>query len=158
MKQKESVYEAVSSVVEIIAETNVNETITTQQRKEVHSIVFEGLRDGTVDFSDKAKEKYRDDKDLNGYVSGLISNWLRKDTRLNGNTKYTAKNPGSRTGQGDAQVRELRKLLKIHAGTDKEEEIQGFIDQRVEQLKLDKAKDISIDVSQIPKELRDLVG
>lgn len=158
MKQKDSVYSAVSEAIDFEDGDDVNSAITTDQRKEVHAMVFDGLKSGEVDFSDQAKTKYSDDKLLNGYVSGLISNWLRKDPRMNGNTKYVAKNPGSRTGQGDPQIRELRKLLKIHQGTEKAEEIQGFIDSRVTELKAAKAKDIKVDFEHIPEELQNLVS
>ena len=39
---------------------------------------------------------------------------------------------------------------------DKAEQIQGFIDKRVEAIKAEKAKDIKIDVDQLPDELKAL--
>jgi len=45
-----------------------------------------------------------DDAKLRSYCSGLQSNWLRKDTRLNGGVKYVAKNPGSRAGSTDPKA------------------------------------------------------
>lgn len=159
MNQRQAVYYAVRTLFEEFTEDfedgHVVE-LTKDQREAVRKEVCQGFNDGDIDFSESAKAKYNTDAKLNGYVSGLISNWLRKDNRLNGDVKYVPKNPGSRAGQGDPQVRELRKLKKIHMGTEKEAEIQGFIDNRLKSISKDKVKKIDIDYSQLPKELQDL--
>ena len=156
MKQKEAVFMVMCTVLgmETFSEAV---TLTDEQRKAVHTGVFDMFKNDEVSFSESARANYDTDSALNGYVSGVISNWIRKDKRLNGNTKYTPKHPGSRAGQGDPQIKELRKLLKIHTGQPKEEEIQGYIDRRLGELKVEKTKSVSIDVEQIPEELRDLV-
>lgn len=155
MKQREAVYKAVCDVTGTEDFGGAVE-LTKEQRESVHEQVMDGFNNGEIDFSDSAKAKYDTEAKLSGYVSGLISNWLRKDKRLNGNTTYQPKNPGSRTGQGDPQIRELRKLLKIHSGTPKESEIQAFIDTRVAQIASEKVKNVEIDYSMLPPELQDL--
>ncbi len=155
MKQREAVFTAVCDVTKN-SEFDSAVELTKEQRESVHTQVMEGFGNDKVDFSDSAKAKYDTEAKLSSYVSGLISNWLRKDKRLNGNTTYTPKNPGSRAGQGDPQIRELRKLLKIHAGSDKEAEIQGFINTRLSKIQSEKVKSVDIDYSQLPAKLRDL--
>lgn len=150
MKQREAVYNA---VCEVVGEFDGVVELSKEQRTEVHTAVMDNE---DMDFSESAIAKYDTEAKKSSYVSGLISNWLRKDKRLNGNTTYQPKNPGSRAGQGDPQIRELRKLLKIHGGTEKEAEIQGFIDSRLSSINADKAKKVEIDYSQLPSELQDL--
>ena len=155
MKQREAVFTAVCDVTgESTFESAIE--LTKEDRESVHSNVFDVFKAGDVDFKDAAKEKYNTDSLLNGYISGLISNWLRKDSRLNGNTKYVPKNPGSRAGQGDSMIRELRKLLKIHTGKPKQKEIESYIATRLTEIQATKAKAVSIDYSQLPPELQDL--
>ncbi len=93
MSQKEAVFSAVTNVC---GESDGAYTPTKEQRASVNQILFEGFRSGTIEC-----EKDYDDSGLKAYVSGLQSNWLRKDKRLNGNVQYVAKNPGSRAGSGD---------------------------------------------------------
>jgi hypothetical protein len=104
MKQKDAVYGAIVSVMGSI-EGNVSETITPEQRKQVNMILFEGFRASEI-----ALDREFTDAELKQYCSGLTSNWLRKDTRLNGGSKYIAKNPGSRAGSSDAQLKAIRAL------------------------------------------------
>ena len=81
--------------------------------------------------------------------------WLRKDTRLNGGTKYEAKNPGSRRGSADAQVVALRKLQAMQSDPAKVTEIQTYIDKRLAEIA---PKPDPIDVEAIPAELRAKFG
>ena len=156
MKQREAVYNA---VIEVMGEqADMLFEPTAEQRKMIVDRVAEGINEGNVDFSESAVEKYDTEAKVRLYTSGLVSNWLRKDKRLNGDTTYKPANPGSRTGQGDPQLRELRKLLKLHKGTADEAKIQSFIDSRVATIKAEKAKDIEIDVDQLPLELQDLAS
>ena len=62
--------------------------------------------------SEKGKLKNNTEKLMKSYVSGLVNNWIRKYKPFNQGVKYEIKNPGSRKGSGDEQVREMRKLLK----------------------------------------------
>ena len=161
LSQKEATYNAVKSALELKGFTfedgeDVCEAVTPDTKKEIKAILFEGFRSGTVAYTENFASKIlNDDSELNKYISGLISNWLKKDKRLNGNTKYQPQNPGSRAGQGDEQVKELRKLLKITRGTDAEAEVKKALDARVAEIKA--AKRPEIDASALPEHLRHLV-
>ena len=148
MTQKEAVFQAVTNVCGVQDEAYEP---TKEQRASINQILFEGFRAGSIDL-----DREYDDKSLRTYVSGLQSNWLRKDPRLNGNTKYVAKNPGSRRGSTDPQVQALRKLQSIQTDPDKVAEIQLYIDKQLAEIA--PAKTVTVDVEALPVELRHLVN
>lgn len=148
MTQKEAVYQAVTNVCGVQDEAY---SPTKDQRASINQILFEGFRAGNVDL-----DREYDDKSLRTYVSGLQSNWLRKDARLNGNTKYVAKNPGSRRGSSDPQVQALRRLQSIQTDPVKVAEIQVYIDRRLAEVA--PVKNVSVDVNALPLELRHMVS
>lgn len=149
MTQKEAVYQAVTNVCGVKDEAY---TPSKEQRARVNEILFAGFRAGRITL-----DREFSDSDLKGYVSGLQSNWLRKDTRLNGNTKYVAKNPGSRAGSGDKTLTAMRALLKQPNLTAEDKaEIQGHIDHRTAEIQASKVK--PIDFSALPAELRSKFG
>ena len=148
MNQKEAVYQAVTNVCGTQDEAYMPRK---EDRGQVNNILFEGFRSGAISFDGELP----DDAKLKAYVSGLQSNWLRKDKRLNGNVQYTPKNPGSRTGSADAQVKAMRLLLATKDKPEERAEIQKYIDARVAELK--PAKSVVIDESAIPEELKHLL-
>lgn len=160
--QREATYNAIKSVLtsnNITFEDGMNtkEVLTSEMKKEIRSILFEGFRSGSIDYSENfAKNKLNNDSELNKYCTGLISNWTSKDQRLNGGVKHEIKNPGSRAGQGDEQVRELRKVLKKVAGTEHEAEVQKALDARIAEVKASKAPSVQINVDALPEHLRHL--
>ena len=147
MSQKEAVFQAVTNVVGV--QDGVY-TLNREQRASVNQILFEGFRSSTVE----CDTEYND-SELKAYVSGLQSNWLRKDKRLNGGVKYQAQNPGSRVGSTDPQVKALRALIKTQSDETKIAEIQSFIDKRLSEIK--PSKSVTIDVNALPAELQHLV-
>lgn len=148
LTQKEAVFQAVTNVCGVQDEAYEP---SKDQRASINQILVEGFRAGTIDL-----DREYDDKALRTYVSGLQSNWLRKDPRLNGNTKYVAKNPGSRRGSADPQVVALRKLQSMQTDPDKVTEIQTYIDKRLAEIAPVKA--VTVDVEALPVELRHLVN
>jgi hypothetical protein len=146
MKQSEAVYQAMMNVGDLIEDVNGAVKPTPEQRAQVNAILFEGFRAGKIELT-----KEYDDKELRSYVSGLQSNWLRKDKRLNGGVKYEAKNPGSRSGSGDESVKAMRALLSTMTDAASRTEIQGFIDARVAALK--PAAAATLDINSLPPEL-----
>lgn len=144
--QKEAVFQAMVNVVGTQEEAYAP---TKEQRAQVNNILFEGFRNGTIELD---KSDMSDSK-LKSYVSGLQSNWLRKDTRLNGGTKYVAKNPGSRAGSGDASLKAMRTLLASVKTDEERAEIQGYIDIRLSEISASKAKTVTIDYSVLPADL-----
>ena len=143
--QKEAVYQAVVNVTGFNGD-GVCE-ITPEQRKQVNAILFEGFKSGSIQI-----EELPDDAALKGYVSGLQSNWLRKDTRLNGGMKYQAKNPGSRAGSSDPSLKAMRALLSSVTTESEKQEIQSYIDARVSELSITKTAK-TVDFSALPADL-----
>lgn len=150
--QKEAVFTAITNV---LAESNMTivegtaVTLSKEHRTQVNAILFEGFKSGSISL-DKSNPT---DAELKNYVSGVTSNWLRKDKRLNGNVGYIAKNPGSRAGSGDPQLKAMRALLSTLSTEEEKIEVQGYIDARVSEIQKSKVKSVSIDYSALPASL-----
>lgn len=145
ISQKEAVFQAVKNVC---GEQDGAYTPSKEQRAQVNSILFESFRKGTIEL-----DREFSDTDLKSYVSGLQSNWLRKDKRLNGNVAYVAKNPGSRAGSGDPQLKAMRALLTTDITAEEKAEVQTFIDARIMEINAIKAKKVTVDFSALPADL-----
>lgn len=154
MSQKEAVYSAVTSVlsennISVSEGTDVSTVMTRELRSQVNAILVEGFNSGSVEL-----DRTFNPSDLKAYVSGLQSNWLRKDKRLNGGAKYSAKNPGSRIGSGDAQLKAMRSLLSTLTDESERSEVQSHIDTRVNEIQAVKAKkSITVDFAALPADL-----
>ena len=169
MKQKDAVYQAIKSVFSdngVHFEDGMDVQLMFKEnpsyRDAAHAIVTEGFTSGTIELSDtpENKAKLSNSALLSSYVSGLISNWCRKDSRLNGNTKYSPKNPGSRVGSTDPELKALRALAKQFQGVDTEkfEKITAEIDRRVSTIQAERAKKVEIDYSVLPADLLEDLG
>lgn len=145
LNQKEAVFNAVKNVC-----GNVDGAYnpTKQQRADISAILVTGFQTGAIQL-----EKTFTESELKAYVSGLLSNWLRKDTRLNGGTKYEAKNPGSRAGAGDSSMKEMRKLLKVTTNPADRAEIEAEINKRAAEIAATKTK-VSVNYDALPESLR----
>lgn len=141
MNQKEAVYAAVTGVM---GKCDGKYEPTKDQRGVISQILIEGFNNGSIQLN-----REYDVQGLKDYVSGLLSNWLRKDTRLNGGTKYEPQNPGTRVGQGDAQLVAMRALLSTLTDPADRAEVQKHIDARIEELK----PKVTIDYSKLPADL-----
>lgn len=155
MNQKDAVFAAVTQVLANAGiafdegKTVVKPLMTKELRAQVNAILVQGFKAGTIELDGE-----KSDTELKQYVSGLQSNWLNKDKRLNGTVQYAAKNPGSRTGITDPQVKALRGLLEQTDDADEKAEIQGYLDARLEAIGAGKkAKAKEIDFSALPPEL-----
>lgn len=146
MNQREATYQAIVNVTGFDGEGAC--VPTKEQRAQINLVLFEGIRSGSIEMSTE-----KSDSDMKQYVSGLISNWLRKDPRLNGGVKYAAKNPGSRAGSTDPQLKALRTLIAQPTLSDEDKaDIQVHIDARVAELS--KAKmTATVDFSALPADL-----
>jgi hypothetical protein len=165
LNQKEAVFQAAMSVLkdsnlELEPGHSITEIVTKDMRSSICEIVSEGFRTGSIEFRDTSSNqtKLQDRAQLSSYVSGLVNNWFRKDKRLNGGNAYVAKNPGSRTGSGDAQLKALKALSKQFHGTEKAALIQVEIDKRTAELAASKAKKVEVDMTQVPEELKSVLG
>lgn len=162
MNQKDGVY---SAVVAFCEENNIDFQDgnkfdpSKEQRKEIVSMVASAMEAGEVDLSDSARAKHSTPEKLHSYCNGLVSNWLRKDKRLNGGVKYEIQNPGSRAGAGDDVVKELRKLkATFPQGSEQRDAIDQEIEKRLEKIRAEKAKSVEINTDLIPEELQHLIG
>lgn len=153
MNQKEAVYTAICNVTGHKGDGAV--MITKEQRAQVNLILFEGFKGGHIEMSSDSKVKT--DADLKGYVSGLQSNWIRKDKRLNGGVQYTAKNPGSRAGSADPSLKALRALFSTLTTDEDKAEVQGYIDARIAEIATTKQAK-TVDFSALPADLQEKFG
>lgn len=153
--QKEAVFSAVTSVlneagVKVNEGDNFATSLTRELRSQVTAILVEGFKSNSIALD----KTFASDADLRTYCSGLTSNWLRKDTRMNGGMKYAAKNPGSRVGSSDPQLKAMRVLLSTQEDPTKRIEIQSFIDARIASIKVSRKPAKTINVADLPEELK----
>lgn len=149
--QKAAVFAAITSVLAEAGHQyeegmDVGPIMTRELRAQVNQILFEGFRAGSIEL-----DKEFDDTELKSYVSGLQSNWIRKDKRLNGNVTYVAKNPGSRAGSGDPTLKAMRNLLTTLTDANDKAEVQACIDEHVSKIQASKVK--VIDYTKLPANL-----
>jgi hypothetical protein len=143
--QKEAVFTAVCHVTGFTGEGTCSPS--KEQRAMVNAILIEGFKAGKIEL-----DREYDESGLKSYVSGLVSNWLRKDKRLNGGTQYVAKNPGSRAGSSDPQLKAMRALLSTLTDESERAEVQGYIDARVAEINASKIK-TTVDFNALPADL-----
>jgi hypothetical protein len=156
MSQKQSVFVA---VCDVLNEPNINREVelTKEQRGEVINLVTDSIVEGETEFSAEAKAKYHSRDLVKGYVNGMVGNWLRKDLRLNGGSKYQTKNPGSRAGSGDEVLKNLKALKATLTDKEHLEAVDAEIAKRTEEIAAAKAKTVTINVDKIPEALRHLI-
>ena len=150
MNQKEAVFTAICSVTGHTGEGTLE--ISSEQRAQVNMILFEGFRANKIQL-----DREFSDADLKKYVSGLQSNWIRKDKRLNGGVAYTAKNPGSRSGSSDPSLKAMRTLLSTLTTDSDKAEVQGYIDARIAEIAATKQA-ATVDFSALPADLQAKFG
>lgn len=147
-KQKEAVFNAVVSV-KGTSDFGGAVSLSKEERSQVTAMIVAGIKDGSVVYGDG---DVSNDAEIGKYVPGLVSNWLRKDRRLNGDVAYVAKHPGTRTGSGDEALKAMRALLTATTDEENRAEIQAAIDTRLGELKPKKV----INVAALPESLRHL--
>lgn len=164
LSQHEAVVQATKSILgEMFIEgTDVKEYITKDQRYAVIDMVTNMLATGEADLSVEARAKFDTPAKLRSYTNGLVCNWFNKSKHLNGGVKYETKNPGSRAGSGDEQIKALKALrsnvMAKGGNTEALAKIDEAINARmavISETTPVKLKDINIDA--LPTELRDLV-
>lgn len=148
MTQRRAVFTAIAACTEITPGVAVQ--LDEKQKEAVYAKLFQMFTAGEVELRGERTSDW-----LTKYIPGLVNNWVRKDPDLNGNTKYVAKNPGSRTGSGDEQVKAMKALL-TQPGLSEENiaTITAAIEERKAALK---PAAEPINVSALPESLRHLV-
>lgn len=163
--QKQAVVSTILAVLEergvsyeLNGETTISEVLTDKDRADVRECLFSMFRNGEVGFKDESTaEKYESDSELKSYVSGLVNNHIRKTKEFNCGQAYKAKNPGSRAGSGDEQMRELKKLLAQTTDPTGIEQINNAIAVRSAEIQASKAKSVVINTDALPESLKHLV-
>ena len=150
MNQKEATFAAIVNVTGHKGDACL--VISKDQRAQVNMILFEGFRNGSIEL-----DREFTDQELKSYVSGLQSNWIRKDKRLNGGVAYIAKNPGSRAGSADPALKALRALHSTLTTDADKSEVQGYIDARVSEIAATKVV-ATVDYSKLPAALQEKFG
>jgi hypothetical protein len=158
MNQREATVNCILSVLEernveyeLNGPTPISEVLTKQDKDNVRSILFTQFKQGKIDFRDTSR--LQDTKYMTDYISGLVNNWIRKAPEFNSSSKYEAKNPGSRQGTQDEQVREMKKLLSTVTDQATKDVIQSHIDARLAEIK----PAVTLNLDLIPESLRHLV-
>ena len=151
MSQGEAVFQAVSAVFNL-ENGPVPETTqwTRAQKDQVHDSLLAMYKAGMWMKSSGGT----DDVQLKKYIPGLVNNWVRKDTRLNGGNKYQPKRPGSRAGSGDEVLKNLRLLLSVTTDPEAKDKVQAAIDARIAETAKPKQE---VNIEMIPEHLRHLV-
>ena len=164
MNQRQATVNAMLSVLkdrgveyEVNGDTPISEVLTPDDKSKVREILFTMFREGKITYKPEFQAKVDDDKELKSYVGGLLNNWIRKAKELNCGEVYKAKNPGSRAGSGDEQVREMKKLLQVTADADAKAAIQAAIDARLAEIKAEK-NTVEVNLDAIPEALRAQLG
>ena len=165
ISQKESVVNEVKSILgsNFNPSMPAREQLSDDQLKTVKSNIVAGIVSGSVEF----KKETTDEKEIARYVSGMVSNHLRKAKELNGGNTYSPQSTGR--GSRDPQISELNKLLKTYTeGTDEYGQIVTAIEARKSELAAEravaakerkKAKEISsINMDVLPEGLKNLAN
>ena len=152
--QKEAVFNAATSIIGAEFKEGMDAGAwfksRPEQKKQLQAAMLEGVGS---EFEVKNEQE-----NMGVYITGLIANHLRKDTRLNGGEKYTPANPGSRAGQGDPEIKASRQLLKTLVEDSPEyNKVKAFITSKIAANKAAK-QTVEIDVDALPAELQSLVG
>lgn len=159
MKQSEAVFKATMSVLEESGKSfepghdNIKDIISPEEQKQVVEMVTSWIESGDCAFSDSAQAKYPTTDDKRGYVRGMVNNWYRKGQDLNGGVVYKPKNPGSRVGSQDEEVKNLKLLLKSgQLDAEGEAMVQARIDQRIKEIQAERNQ-VDIDYDALDPEL-----
>lgn len=120
--------------------SDVKEYATKSDKQAIAAEIAKRMLEGEVELSDAARAKYGESVEslTSKYVVGMVTNWFNKSKELNGGVKYETKNPGSRAGAGDPQMKELRLLRKQLADLGNDEgvsRVDQAIAERIAELK-----------------------
>ena len=153
IKQDRAVYNAVVSFYrdsnKFFEDGNKVE-LTQDERKTIVQIISQGLQNGSIKMSESAKKKHDTPKKIHNYATGLVSDRLRKDKRLNGNVKHTVENPGSRIPArfaDDKILIDLKEYKKKYCFTAQQKaEANNGIKNRIAELRAEELKDVDMSV------------
>lgn len=123
-------------------------------------LIVEALTDkamlGCMSLEPESKAKYHSRDLMLGYCTKLLNNWLRKDIRLNGGVKFFIKNPGSKAGTSDPQIKQLKEIKSKIIDATYTKAIDEQINIRLSKLNNNK-KFKSINKDLLPEEIQSLI-
>lgn len=158
--QKQVVYAAVSAFLKETSRSfddGDKVDLSSEDRKTIVTMIVAAIDVGDMEFSSEARLKHNTPEKVRNYSTGLLSNWMRKDDRLNGGAKHSIKNPGSRVGQDDDVIKSLKALKRVLTSKKEIEAVDAEIVLRVEQLRTEKLKNTLINKNSIPTHLLHLI-
>lgn len=147
--QKEAVYRATQVVLkrhhlEFEDGQDIREAMGKDRgelRREIRDLVFEAMQAGRVNFGDRPSNEDRrtNDAEMMRYATSLVSNWFRKDKRLNGGQRYVPSRsrdgrPSRHRAQGDERIARLRAALEIAEDNELRDKLQEAIDEREDEV------------------------
>jgi hypothetical protein len=165
ISQKQSVVNAVSRTLGASFDVSIpaRDQLSDAQLTSVKTFVYDAILSGSVEYS----KDISDTKEVSKYVSGMVSNHLRKAKELNGGSAYIPQSTGR--GSRDATISELNKLLKTYAeGTEEYNQILDAVSTRKNEMFAEKAiiskekkkaKELSsINMDALPESLKNLAN
>lgn len=164
VSQTQAIVNALHNLVEFTDYQSQPVIITSEQKRQIASGVMQMMIDGEVALSDAARARHiKPDgctKSLFKYVRSTVDDTLRKNKKVNGNIKFTNKNPGSRT---DETMKNLLALQSTYEANSEEYKTVGeAIEKRAAELKAEKAKKegktVEINIEALSPELRAALG
>lgn len=130
ISQKQAVVDGVKNVLGSNFDPSVpaKQQLSSSQISSIKDSIVTGITSGSVvykgDNTNTAKVK--------AYVSGLISNHLRKAKELNGGSGYTPSQKRPNGGKKDSVISELKTLLStLEAGSEAYSEVESEITKRL---------------------------
>lgn len=127
ISQKQAVVNEVKSVLgsSFDPSSPARDQLSNSQLKTIKSNIVFSIMNGSVDY----KKDTTDQSEITRYVSGMVSNHLRKAKDLNGGKPYQPQSTGR--GSRDPQISELNKLLSTYEkNTEEYTQILQAIEER----------------------------
>lgn len=166
LSQKDAVVNEVKAILGSSFNSSISarEQLSDEQLKTIRANIVEGIINGTIEFGKQDSSK----EEVSRYVSGLVSNHLRKAKELNGNVQYSPELNSKHFR--DPQINELSKLLKTYpegseqhiqvktALETRRTELSAFKASAAKEVKPKKARTPSINLDVLPESLKNLAN
>lgn len=114
-----------------------------------------------VQFTDNAWAKYDTRQKVYGYVKSMVKNHLKKSLKLNGGEPYRPTNPGSRTGQSNPEIKNLKaciaKLKSDGADSETIGKFEAALEAKLEEYRASKQPQVEVNTDLLSDELKALL-